>query len=118
MSVTIEIPSFEMDRTCVSPGAPAIARSTGCVICASTSVAEREGARVTTWTWTFVTSGTASMASFREAKMPIAITKSVARMARSGFREPHNPVCRKGRRDDVFEELIVLRPPHEEENFL
>ena len=72
-SHTIEMPSLEMLRVIVRPGMPATPRSIGCVICDSTSVALSALARVTTCTWTFVTSGTASMGSLDSAVNPPAM---------------------------------------------
>ena len=68
ISVTIEMPSLLTLRVSVSPGMPAMARSIGCVICVSTSVAESAEARVTTCTWMLVRSGTASIGSVRGGK--------------------------------------------------
>ena len=44
-----------------APGMPAIAVSTGKLTYCSTSTGPSAGAAVITWTWTFVTSGTASI---------------------------------------------------------
>ena len=74
MSVTIEMPSLLTLRTRFKPGTPAMPRSMGSVICDSTSVADNAAARVTTCTWMFVTSGTASMARRCAALTPTAMT--------------------------------------------
>src|SRR3954452_23583717 len=73
--VTTDSPYFESDRTCSTFGVPAIARSTGTVTYCSTSTGESAGAAVMTCTWTFVTSGTASIGSSSAARTP-ATTRS------------------------------------------
>ena len=59
------MPAREMLRTSSRPGRPAIARSTGAVTYVSTSIGPSAGACVMTCTWTFVTSGTASIGTLR-----------------------------------------------------
>src|SRR3954452_6328638 len=76
--VTTDRPYFEIDRTCSTFGIPAMARSTGTVTYCSTSTGESAGAAVITWTWTLVTSGTASIGNSRAERTPATTNSSVA----------------------------------------
>src|SRR5215216_6625308 len=62
-AVTWAKPLRENDRVDSSPGEPASAVSIGKVTCFSISIGDSAGATPLTWTWTLVTSGTASIGS-------------------------------------------------------
>jgi hypothetical protein len=84
-SVTSDMPSFVMLRVVTSPGMPAMARSTGCVTCSSSSFADRALACVTTCTWMLVTSGTASMGRRSADQPPSASMAPISSNANSGL---------------------------------
>jgi hypothetical protein len=69
-TVTTDRPYFDVERTSVVLGMPAMARSTGTVTYCSTSAGESAGAEVMICTCTLVTSGTASMGSCKAARTP------------------------------------------------
>src|SRR6185295_600817 len=73
-----ERPYFEIERTSSTLGIPDIARSTATVTYCSTSTGDSAGAAVITWTWTLVTSGTASMGSSIADRMPTTMKSAVA----------------------------------------
>ena len=93
------MPAREMERICVTPGIPVIATSTGWVTIISISVGDRPGALVSTWTCTFVTSGTASMGSRMYPRIPCAIS----------------PITKskmmKRARTEYWTSLPIIRPP-------
>ena len=66
---------------------PAIASSTGRVICRSTSTGDSAGAFVLIWTWTFVTSGMASMGSRSADQIPDADEQTGQRQDQHSLRE-------------------------------
>src|SRR5260370_28418712 len=73
-------PFRENDRVDSSPGIPASAVSSATVTCFSISTGVSDGAVAFTWTWTLVTSGTASIGSFvRDQKPDAAITTVTSR---------------------------------------
>src|SRR5262245_38021327 len=88
-TVTTERPYLEIDRISVTCGVPAMARSTGMVTYCSASSGESAGAAVITWTWTLVTSGTASMGSLNAARMPATTKNKVAPRTMIRFRSDH-----------------------------
>src|SRR5215210_9202572 len=63
IDVTCAKPFRENDRVASSPGIPASAVSIGNVTCFSISIGDSAGATALIWTWTLVTSGTASIGS-------------------------------------------------------
>src|SRR5258708_7331622 len=71
-------PLREKDRVDSSPGVPASAGSIGKVTCFSISTGVSAGATALTWTWTLVTSGTASIGSLDKDHRPEAAMASVA----------------------------------------
>jgi hypothetical protein len=81
-TVTTERPNLETERISSILGSPLIAVSTGKVMNFSTSSGARPGLLVSTWTWTLVTSGTASMGSSPSERTPIAMTSSQPMMTR------------------------------------
>src|SRR5882672_5894896 len=70
-------PFRENDRVDSSPGIPASAVSSATVTCFSISTGVSAGAVAFTWTWTLVTSGTASIGSFVRDHKPDAAATSV-----------------------------------------
>src|SRR5262249_29957874 len=62
-AVTCAKPLREKERVVSSPGVPARAVSIGKVTCFSISIGVSAGAMALIWTWTLVTSGTASIGS-------------------------------------------------------
>src|SRR5882757_1167 len=73
-------PFRENDRVDSSPGIPASAVSSATVTCFSISTGVSAGAVAFTWTWTLVTSGTASIGSFvRDHKPDAAATRVTSR---------------------------------------
>src|SRR5581483_6103447 len=77
-TVTTDSPNWETERISVTRGTPRTAASTGTVMNCSTSSAPSAGAVVMTWTWTLVTSGTASTGSRPTAQTPAAASTSDA----------------------------------------
>ena len=87
-TVTTDSPNFDTERICSTLGSPLMAVSTGKVMKDSTSWGASPGLFVSTCTWTFVTSGTASMGSFRNESSPNTTTRSHPMMTmRRLFRE-------------------------------
>src|SRR5262245_16873124 len=83
-TVTTETPYLEIDRISSTRGIPAMARSTAVLTYCSTSTGDSAGATVMIWTWTFVTSGTASIGSSIAERTPTntssaAPTRTIAR---------------------------------------
>src|SRR4051812_40054133 len=93
--VTTEIPYFEMERTSVVRGMPAIARSTGTLTYCSTSVGARAGDVVMTCTWTFVMSGTASMGKVAAARAPTRTSSAVANSTRARLRRDQETIAER-----------------------
>src|SRR6266851_2006739 len=75
-----------IERRSARPGIPPSERSTGKVTYCSTSNGERAGAGVMICTWTFVTSGTASMGSFAAAIAPATARSPVPTSTRRRLR--------------------------------
>src|SRR5262249_26764397 len=84
-AVTWANPLRENERVDSSPGVPASAASIGNVTCFSISMGESAGAMALIWTWTLVTSGTASIGNIERDHAPeiaaarVAITTSQRR---------------------------------------
>src|SRR5215203_2070156 len=76
-AVTWEKPLRENERVDSSPGVPASAVSIGKVICFSISIGVSAGAIALIWTWTLVTSGTASIGNRVSDQKPEAAAASV-----------------------------------------
>src|SRR3954454_6018168 len=76
-AVTWAKPLREKERVNSRPGVPASAVSIGNVTCFSISIGESAGARALTWTWTLVTSGTASIGSLVRDHAPESAAASV-----------------------------------------
>src|SRR6266478_9374300 len=72
-------PFRENDRVDSSPGIPASAVSSATVTCFSISTGVSAGAVAFTWTWTLVTSGTASIGSLVRDHAPDRAAASVTR---------------------------------------
>src|SRR3984893_300869 len=73
-------PFRENERVDSSPGIPASAVSSATVTCFSISTGVSDGAVALTWSWTLVTSGTASIGSFvRDQKPDAAVTRVTSR---------------------------------------
>src|SRR3977135_4391053 len=70
-------PLRENERVDSRPGVPARAVSIGNVTCFSISIGESDGATALTWTWTLVTSGTASIGSLVRDQAPEIVAASV-----------------------------------------
>ena len=70
-------PLRENERVDSSPGMPASAVSSATVTCFSISTGVSAGAVALIWTWTLVTSGTASIGSFVSDQKPDAAAASV-----------------------------------------
>src|SRR5690349_4802364 len=94
-TVTTERPYFEIDRTSVTCGIPAMARSTGMVTYCSASIGESAGAAVITWTCTLVTSGTASIGSFAAERIPTTTNSSVATSTIMRFLRDHSTTAER-----------------------
>src|SRR5205823_6056516 len=71
-------PLRENDRVDSSPGMPVSAVSIGNVTCFSISMGENAGAMALIWTWTLVTSGTASIGNIVRDQAPEIATARVA----------------------------------------
>src|SRR5882757_7147231 len=78
-AVTWAKPLREKERVDSRLGVPARAVSIGKVTCFSISIGESAGARALTWTWTLVTSGTASIGSLVRDHAPDRAAASVTR---------------------------------------
>src|SRR6266581_8409569 len=71
-------PLRENERVDSRPGVPASAVSIGNVTCFSISMGESAGAMALIWTWTLVTSGTASIGSLVRDQAPEIAAARVA----------------------------------------
>src|SRR4051812_3649294 len=76
-AVTWAKPLRENERVNSRPGVPASVVSIGNVTCFSISTGESDGARALIWTWTLVTSGTASIGSLVRDHAPDSAAASV-----------------------------------------
>src|SRR3954468_6253244 len=99
--VTTDRPYFEIERTSSTLGMPDIARSTGTVTYCSTSMGDRAGAAVMTWTCTLVMSGTASIGRSKADRTPSAASKAVAISTRARWASDH-PTIQSRRRTSVL----------------
>src|SRR3954462_2401176 len=88
-TVTTDRPYFEIERTSVVRGMPAIARSTGTLMYCSTSTGDKAGAAVMTCIWTLVTSGTASIGRLAADRRPIAMNRTVVASTIGRFFKDH-----------------------------
>src|SRR5215212_9215032 len=87
-AVTWEKPLRENERVDSSPGVPARAVSIGKVICFSISIGVSAGAMALIWTWTLVTSGTASIGSLVRDQAPkIAAATVISRTTQRRWTE-------------------------------
>jgi len=88
-TVAEESPNFDTERISSTSGSPAMAASTGTVMRRSTSAGARAGAVVSTWTWTLVTSGTASIGSRSMCSTPTAMASRLRTSTRKRLRSDH-----------------------------
>src|SRR6476661_946847 len=96
-TVTTDRPYLESDRISVTRGMPAMARSTAVLTYCSTSTGDSAGAAVMIWTWTFVTSGTASIGRSM-AELTPAITSSAVPSRTSARCRSDHPTMAVSRR--------------------
>src|SRR6266576_4723690 len=85
-AVTWAKPLRENERVDSSPGVPARAVSSGKVTCFSISIGVSAGAMALIWTWTLVTSGTASIGSLVKDQAPDTAAATVARTTTQRWR--------------------------------
>src|SRR6266700_1771965 len=86
-AVTWAKPLRENERVDSRPGVPASAISIGNVTCFSISMGDSAGAMALIWTWTLVTSGTASIGSLVRDQAPdIAAARVTSRTSQRRFR--------------------------------
>src|SRR5215471_12181044 len=92
-AVTWANPLREKERVDSSPGVPVSAVSIGNVICFSISIGESAGAVALIWTWTLVTSGTASMGNMVRDQAPEMAAARVASTISQRRRTENARIC-------------------------
>src|SRR5262249_7780525 len=92
-AVTWAKPLRENERVDSRPGVPASAVSIGNVTCFSISTGDSAGAMALIWTWTLVTSGTASIGNFVKDQAPEIAAASVKSTTNQRRRTENARMC-------------------------
>jgi hypothetical protein len=92
-AVTCAKPLRENDLVDSSPGVPASVVSIGNVTCFSISTGDSAGAMALIWTWTLVTSGTASIGSFVSDQAPEMAAAMVSSRTNQRWRTENVRIC-------------------------